>query len=200
MTDIDLPIALRKGIRECTKYLLYPLSHFVSFKKCSPSHKSFLSNIHITSIPTTLSESLNCKNWRNAMNVEMLPLEKNNTWEIVDLPKGKKPFGCKWVFTIKYKVHGTLERYKARLVAKDYTQIYGIDYHETFAPVVKMNTVRILLSLTTNFDWTLLQFDVKKAFLHGDLEKIYMDIPQGFNRNRLETKVCRLKKALNGSK
>ena len=115
----------------------------------------------------------------------------------MDLPKGKKPIGCTWVFTIKYKVDGTLEIYKPRVVAKGYTQTYGIDYQETFAPVAKMNAVRILLSLAVNFDWLLLQFDMNNALLHGNLEeKIYIDISSGFNKNKSGTKVCRLKKAL----
>ncbi|KAK0580519.1 hypothetical protein LWI29_002881 [Acer saccharum] len=114
------------------------------------------------------------------MNVEMDALEKNETWELIELPRGKKPVGCKWVFTVKYKADGTLERYKARLVAKGYIQTYGVDYQETFAPVAKMNTVRVLLSLAVNYNWPLQQFDVKNAFLHGELEEeIYMEVPLG---------------------
>lgn len=81
------------------------------------------------------------------MDEEMRALEKNRTWEMVDLHRGKEPVGCKWVFTIKYKVNGTIKRYKTRLVAKGYTQMYGIDYQETFTPVAKMNFVRVLISL-----------------------------------------------------
>lgn len=97
------------------------------------------------------------------------------------MPKGQNPWDVKWVFILKFKTDGSLERYKARLVAKTYTQTYGIDYQENFAPVAKMNTVRVLLSLTANFDWGLEQFDVKNVFLQSDFEEeIYVDIPPGF--------------------
>ena len=135
------------------------------------------------------------------MNVEMEALEKNKTWDLVNLPTGQKLVGCIWVFTLKYKADGSLERYKARLVAKGYTQTYGVDYQETFAPVAKMNTVRILLSLAANYGWNLQQFDVKNAFLHGDLEEeIYREIPPGFGTNQAMNKVCKLRKALYGLK
>ena len=135
------------------------------------------------------------------MREEMSALKKNQTWELVDLPSEKKVVGCKWVFSVKYKSDRSLERYKARLEAKGYTQTYGVDYQETFTPVAKMNTVRILLSLAANFNWYLEQFDVKNAFLHSDLdEEIYMDVPPGFNGNLKGRKVCRLKKALYGLK
>ncbi|KAL5833166.1 hypothetical protein ACOSQ3_016840 [Xanthoceras sorbifolium] len=135
------------------------------------------------------------------MKVEMKALEKNKTWDLVKLPKGKKPVECKWVFTVKYKSDGTLERYKARLVATCYTQTYGIDYLETFTPVAKMNTVRVLLSLAANFGWNLQQFDVKNAFLHGNLEEeIYIKVPYGFSSTNEEQVVCKLKKALYGHK
>ena len=86
------------------------------------------------------------------------------------------------MFPVKFKSDGSLERYKARLVTKGYTQTYGVDYQKTFAPVAKMNAIRILLSLAVNFDWELKQYDVKNAFLHGELEKeISMNIPLGFS-------------------
>ena len=105
------------------------------------------------------------------------PWRKIKTWEMVDLATGKKPMGCKWVYIVKYRVDETLERYKTRLVAKGYTQTYDIDYLETFALVSKMNRVRILLSLATNYNQDLQQFNVKNAFLNGDLkEEIYMEV------------------------
>ncbi|RDX77565.1 hypothetical protein CR513_42288, partial [Mucuna pruriens] len=126
------------------------------------------------------------------MDIEMEALKKNKTWELVSLLEGKKPIGCKWA-------DGSIDRYKARLVAKDFTHTYGIDYLETFAPVAKMNIVQVILSLTTNYGWELQQFDVKNAFLHRELEEeIYMEVPLGYEV--AANFACKLKKALYGLK
>ncbi|RVX01203.1 putative mitochondrial protein [Vitis vinifera] len=103
-------------------------------------------------IPNSVQEALANPSWKAAMNEEMKSLQKNETWELVECPLGNKPVGCRWIYTVKYKANGSIERFKARLVAKEYTQTYGIDYIETFAPVAKINTVRVLLSLATNLD------------------------------------------------
>ena len=96
----------------------------------------------------------------------------------MNLPERKRSVGCKWVFALKYNTDETIERYKALLVAKGFTQTYGIDYTETFAPVTKLNTVRILLSLTANLDWPLHQLNIKNAFLNEKLEEeVFMAIP-----------------------
>ena len=171
LIDQNLPIATRKGTRECTKRPLYPLSHAVSFEKLSPSHKSFLislNNIHILTAP---SETLSNENWKQAMNEEMKVLEKNKTWDFVDVSAGKKSMECKWVYTVKYRANESLERYKVRLVAKGYTQTYVVDYLETFALVVKMNTIRVFLSLIANYNQDLQYFDVKKCIFEWRLRK-----------------------------
>ena len=140
-------------------------------------------------------------NWKSAVLEEMNALKKNGTWEVVELPRHKKIVGCKWVFTVKCKADGSVERYKARLVAKGFTQTYGIDYQETFAPVAKINSIRVLLSLAVNSNWSLHQLDVKNAFLNGDLEEeVFMDLPPGFEGNHGKNKVCRLRKSLYGLK
>jgi hypothetical protein len=134
------------------------------------------------------------------MKEEMSALQKNKTCDLVQLPRGKKIAGFKWVFTMKQNPEGKVERYKARLVAKGYSQTYGIDYDEIFTLVTKMSTVRTLISCAVNFGWPLHQLDVKNVFLHGDLEEVYMKIPPGFANNQTSGKVCKLKKSLYGLK
>ncbi|RVW49126.1 Retrovirus-related Pol polyprotein from transposon TNT 1-94 [Vitis vinifera] len=110
----------------------------------------------------------------------MKALEKHGTWQIMELPRGNTPIGCKWIL-FKCKANGTIERYKAKLVAKGYIQPYDIDYQETFAPVAKINTVRDLPSLIADLDWSLHHLDIKNAFLNRELEEeVYMQLPPSF--------------------
>jgi hypothetical protein len=137
----------------------------------------------------------------NAMLEEMEALEKNRTWDLVPCLKGKKVVDYKWVYMVKQDANGQIKRYKARLVARGYSQMYVIDYDETFAPVAKMTTIRTLISCAANFDWPLYQLDVKNAFLHGDLqEEVYMEIPPSFETDQTSGKVLKLKKSLYGLK
>ncbi|KAJ0615698.1 putative RNA-directed DNA polymerase [Helianthus annuus] len=167
----------------------------------SKEAKAFVTALCSEQTPSTTQEALESREWKEAMVTEMEALKKNDTWEKCALPPGKKPVGCRWVFSIKHKPDGTIERYKARLVAKGYTQTYGIDYSETFSPVAKIDTIRVLFSIAANKGWPLHQFDVKNAFLHGELkEEVYMEAPPGFTKDFKEKEVCRLKKSLYGLK
>lgn len=139
--------------------------------------------------------------WREAMRVEIKSIEKNLTWELVDLPPQAKKIGVKWVYKTKLNGEGKVERCKARLVAKGYSQTAGIDYTEVFAPVARWDTIRSLLALAAQRGWCVFQLDVKSAFLYGELkEEVYVDQPEGFIKAGEEDKVYRLKKALYGLK
>jgi histone deacetylase 1/2 len=135
------------------------------------------------------------------MDAEYQALMKNKTWRLAPRPKGKNVVGCKWVYKIKRKADGTVDRYKARLVAKGFKQQYGIDYEETFSPVVKAATIRFVLSIAVSKGWSLRQLDVQNAFLHGLLEEeVYMQQPPGYADLAHPTYVCKLDKALYGLK
>ena len=154
--------------------------------------------------PLTYKEAIgdvDGKSWKRAMKNEMDSMESNKVWELVDLPDGIKPIGCKWVYKRKRNAEGKVETFKARLVAKGYTQKAGIDYEETFSPVAMLKSIRILLSIAAAFDYEIWQMDVKTAFLNGQLdEEIYMKQPDGFIANGQENKVCKLLKSIYGLK
>uniref|UniRef100_A0A2N9IT68 CCHC-type domain-containing protein n=1 Tax=Fagus sylvatica TaxID=28930 RepID=A0A2N9IT68_FAGSY len=155
--------------------------------------------------PSTFQEAIESSEkdkWMEAMVEENESLSKNKTWELTELPKGKKPIGCKWVFKKKEAVlEKEGERFKARLVAKGYSQRHGIDYDEVFSPVVRHTSIRVVLALVADQDLELEQLDVKTAFLHGNLEEeIFMEQPEGFKQPDTENLVCRLKKSLYGLK
>lgn len=126
---------------------------------------------------------------------------KNETWELCFLPAGCKAVSCKWVFKHKLNAQGEIARYKSRLVARGFSQVAGVDFHETFSPVVKTQSIRMMLALAAARDWDLEQMDVSTAFLYGDLEEdIYMEQPEGFVDPEHPTWVCKLKKTLYGLK
>ncbi|CAM8886536.1 unnamed protein product [Rhodiola kirilowii] len=125
----------------------------------------------------------------------------NNTWILVDLPPGHKPLGNNWIFRNKMKVDGTTDKFKARLVIQGFRQKYGMDYFDTYAPVARISTIRLLISLASIHKLLVHQMDAKTAFVNGDLEEeIYMKQPEGFAMPGQEHKVCKLVKSLYGLK
>eukprot|EP00253_Pinus_taeda_P011978 PITA_11978 len=121
------------------------------------------------------------KLWKEAMVDEMESLHKNEAWDLVEFPVGRKPNGSKWVFKKKTNAEGKVEKHKARLVAKGYSLVPGIDFGDIFSLVAKVTSIRLLLSVAAAFDFEVEQMDVKTTFLHGDLEEeIYMKQPEGF--------------------
>lgn len=132
------------------------------------------------------------------MKEELENLQRNETWDIVPKPKERKIVKCKWIFKRKFDKDGQIERYKARLVARGYTQVEGIDYKETFCPVIKSKSIRTLLAFSVEQGWEVHQLDITAAYLNGKLnETVFMEQPQ-LNPNEKTDEVCLLKKSLYG--
>ena len=135
--------------------------------------------LNIEEDPKTFKEAMASRDvafWKEAINDEMDSILSNNTWILVDLPSGSKPIVCKWMFKRKYNIDGSLQTFKARLVTKGFRQKEGIDYFDTYAPVARIASIRVLLALASIFNLYVHQMDVKTAFLNGDLdEKVYME-------------------------
>jgi hypothetical protein len=161
---------------------------------------SLLDQFSKTRDPETFAEPSGHPNWDTTMNEEYRYLMENDTWDLVPLPKGRKLVICKWFYRTKYASDGSVKRHKAHLFAKGFSQVEGIDYHETFSPVAKMNYIHLVLVLAASHKWEVHQMDVKSTFLHGDLqEEIYMEQPPGYVQND-SSLLCRLKKSLYGLK
>eukprot|EP00250_Pteridium_aquilinum_P019822 c24589_g1_i1 orf=892-4791(+) len=162
----------------------------------------------LTSLPTpdplSVQEALagpDAALWRTAMEEELRSLETNHTWSLVPQPRDREPISCKWVLRKKLRPDGTIARFKARLVARGFSQVPGLDYHETFSPVLRMASIRILFALVAALDLELHHLDVQTAFLHGDLpDDIYMEQPPHYISKENPTFVCKLHRSLYGLK
>ncbi|KAM1086604.1 hypothetical protein ACFX2B_012093 [Malus domestica] len=159
------------------------------------------SNLNTEFVPTTYIQASKYPHWRTAMQDEFNALQNTRTWTLVPSDPSYNLVGCKWVFRIKRNPNGSVDRYKTRLVAKGYNQQEGIDYSDTFSPVTKPVTIRLLLTLAVQSNWFLHQLDVSNAFLHGSLkENVYMSQPPGFIDQDKSSYVCHLQKSLYGLK
>ncbi|KAF0933728.1 hypothetical protein E2562_019206 [Oryza meyeriana var. granulata] len=156
-------------------------------------------HLQIEEEPATFAEAENHQSWRRAMIEELDSIESNRTWRLVPLPPGHCPIGLKWVYKVKKNAAGEVIKHKARLVAKGYVQQSGVDFDEVFAPVARIESVRLLLALAAQEGWPVHHMDVKFAFLNGELvEEVYVRQPPGFTVVGHEDKVLRLDKALYG--
>ena len=179
----------------------HPSQAVCSFAEYPDEHMAFMCNLDESEIPRSYEEAMKHKVWRDSVGDERDAMIRNDTWYESALPKGKKAVSSRWIFTIKYLANGKIERCKTRLVARGFTQTYGEDYIDTFAPVAKLHTIRIVLSIATNLKWDLWQMDVKNAFLQGELEdEVYMYPPPGLEHLVKPGNVLRLKKAIYGLK
>ena len=170
-------------------------------RRYSPDEYVILTDDEEPECFTEAMESEEKKKWLNAMKDEMKSLHDNHTFDLVKLPKGKRALDNRWIYKVKHESNTMSPRYKARLVVKGFSQRKGVDFNEIFSPVVKMSSIRTVLSLAATLDLEVEQMDVKTAFLHGDLEEeIYMKQPDGFHVEGKEDYVCRLRKSLYGLK
>ena len=154
--------------------------------------------------PVSVKEALKSPSkakWQRAMEKELESLQTNDVWDLVELPKDRKAVGSKWVFKVKTDAEGCVERHKARLVAQGFSQTFGLDYDETFCPVVRFESVRTVIALAAQHGLQLHQMDVTTAFLNGELQKeVFMKQPEGFVVKGKEHLVCKLNRSIYGLK
>ena len=170
------------------------------FEDCSLAALSAFAEVD--HLPRNYAEAISSENkddWIRAMKSEMMSHQKNETWVLVSRPRDRKVIKSRWVFSVKRKPDGTLIKYKARQVAKGFSQIEGVDFTDVFSPVARHSSIRAVLSLSASLNMKMLQFDVCTAFLYGDLhEEIFMEQPDGWTDGT--DRVCSLKKGLYGLK
>uniref|UniRef100_A0A803PM20 Reverse transcriptase Ty1/copia-type domain-containing protein n=1 Tax=Cannabis sativa TaxID=3483 RepID=A0A803PM20_CANSA len=158
----------------------HSLSDIVDYSRLSPKFRAIVLAISSHFEPKFFHQAKGIPVWDNAMDKKIAALESNGTWNIVSLPASAHAIGCKWVYKIKYNADGSVERFKARLLAKGFSQQEGVDYNETFSLVTKLVSVKLILALAAIQGWFLHQLDVNNVFLHGYLhEEVFMTIPPG---------------------
>ena len=163
-------------------------------------YAALVSNISNTE-PPLFNEANKLQVWKDAMLDEYKSIMRNDVWDIVPRPKIKSIVSSKWLYKIKHAADGSVEKYKARFVARGFSQKEAIDYDEIFAPVARYTTIHTIISLASVLDWKLHQMDVKTAFLNGEVEQeVYVEQLEGFVEHSKESHVCKLKKALYGLK
>jgi hypothetical protein len=151
--------------------------------------------------PLSYEEAVKSYKWREAMDAEIQSIQKNKTWSLTKLPAGAKKIGVKWIYKTKLNEFVEVDKFKARLVAKGYTQQYGVDYTEVFAPVARIDIVRMIIALAAQRNWPIYQLDVKSSFLHGELsEDVFVEQPKVYEQKEGGHKVYKLHKALYGLK
>jgi hypothetical protein len=155
----------------------------------------------IVNEPYSFQEAVHDPTWVDAMVEECDSIVKNSAWDIVPRPIDKSVVGSRWIYKVKQAADGSVEKYKARFVARGFSQIEGIDYDETFATVTRYSSIRSILALSAQMGWHIYQMDVKTTFLNGIIEEeVYIEQPEGFETFDRESHVCRLKRALYGLK
>ncbi len=196
----------RVTTRAAAQRLLEPLPE-LQLSESSDEAESNFANLNFclfTDAPETFKEAMKAQDsarWKEAMDAEMNSLLQNDTWELVELPQGRKSIGSRWVLRIKLTADQRPERYKARVVAKGYSQQPGIDFQETFAPVIRYDSIRLIFALAVQFGLTIHVMDAVTAFLNGVLqETIYMQQPEGYAKPGQENLVCKLRKSIYGLK
>ena len=161
------------------------------------THLCYLSQFELKKVDEALQDA----DWVNSMHEELHQFVWNDVWELVPRPKGVNVIGTKWIFKNKSDEHGIIIQNKSTLVAQGYIQVEGIDFDETFAPVARLESIRILLDITSHLNFKLYQMDVKSAFLNGMLqEEVYVEQPKGFVDPHRPDDVYKLKRALYGLK
>ena len=171
-----------------------------SFRESRPPQKYMALMCDIFE-PTSFEEASKQQVWQDAMKEEYSSIMRNDVWDVVPRPEGKSVVTSKWIYKIKHAADDSVEKFKARFVARGFSQIEGVDYEETFAPVARYTSIRTVISIAAEMRWRIYQMDVKTAFLNGVIEEeVYIEQPQGFEAHGRESHVCRLKKALYGLK